>query len=298
MSRLKNVAALSLTIAGTIPAIVEADYRMVQRIHIRDRGPRRGGCCQYGPVAPPILPTNLGVTSFVPFQPQGPCCNNAFIPAAPSQPILVPPVPSACGPAIQPIVQLPLRPQQIVTYHDVPRTEIRREAVAVNVPVTSYKQVTVDEGSYQQVWVPRPVTKSVAETVVQQQVQYREVPVQTMHRIQQVQTVMVPQPTMQYTTGGLYLPTAAAPIIPQAASVGTLPAETLPSIKVPSPPPRTSELPAGKADGGLEWQPVKPRTALGPQTSAVERGHSRAAGRFSPVPAVRALDDVQTALAD
>lgn len=83
--------------------------------------------------------------------------------------------PSQCTCAAAPVTSTVLRP--------VVRTEMRPQATLVNVPVQVTKQVTVDEGSYQQVWVPRMVTRPVTETIVQQQVQYRNVPVQVVQQV-------------------------------------------------------------------------------------------------------------------
>lgn len=276
--------ALSLAcVSGVLPVAAEANYRMVYKVHVRERG-RFGGFGGIGPMAPPMMPFQTGY----PMSMGGTCCGNVLAPAAPTvpaQPLILPPA-TSCGPAIQPMVQTQLRPQQIVTYRDVPRTEIRREAVQVNVPVTTYRQVMVDEGSYQQVWVPRQVTKMVPQTTVQQQVQYREIPVQTMERVQQVQTVLIPEQQIRYVQSGIYVPQAAAMVGPQ------------PTIAVPN-PPQTSQLPETKrAESGLEWQPVKPRLEPDNKTSAVEYGRTRAAGRFTPVSLPRTADDIQTALAD
>ncbi|MCA9066028.1 MAG: hypothetical protein KDA96_23330, partial [Planctomycetaceae bacterium] len=41
------------------------------------------------------------------------------------------------------------------------------QPIAVRVPVTTYRSVTVDQGHWQQVWVPRPVTQCVPETTWQ-----------------------------------------------------------------------------------------------------------------------------------
>jgi len=280
---LSHIALSLACVGGVLPVAAEANYRMVYKVHQRDRG-RFGGFGGHGPMAPAMMPFQTGY----PMSMGGACCGNVLapsMPVVPSQPVILPPA-TSCGPALQPMVQTQLRPQQIVTYQDVPRMEIRREAVQVNVPVTSYRQVTVDEGSYQSVWVPRQVTRMVPQTAIQQQVQYREIPVQTMERVQQVRTVLVPEQQVRYVQSGIYLPQTASILGPQ------------PTIAVPN-PPQTSQLPETKrAESGLEWQPVKPRLEPDNKTSAVEPGRTRAAGRFSPVSLPRAADDIQTALAD
>lgn len=84
---------------------------------------------------------------------------------------------TTCGcaqpaPILQPVVQ----------------TELQTRTQIVNVPVPVTRQVTVDQGSYQQVWVPKLVARQVTETVMQPQVRQVQVPVQV------VRQVAVPQP--------------------------------------------------------------------------------------------------------
>jgi hypothetical protein len=100
----------------------------------------------------------------------------------------------------RPVVTTQLRPQQVTTYRDVTETRVQRQQVVENVPVTTCKNVTVDEGGYQMVWVPRPVTKQFAETTVRQQVKTVDVPVQVVRRVPQVTTQMVPVQSVQYVT--------------------------------------------------------------------------------------------------
>ncbi|WP_417848475.1 hypothetical protein [Thalassoglobus sp.] len=108
-----------------------------------------------------------------------------------------PPVPVVRAP-VCPQVQTTYRQEQVTTYQPVTRTHVRREAVSVNVPVTTHKQVTVDEGGYKMVWVPKLTTKTVAETKLQQQVQYRDVPYQVVENVPRVHTRLVPQQTVSY----------------------------------------------------------------------------------------------------
>jgi hypothetical protein len=89
-------------------------------------------------------------------------------------------------------------PQQVMTYRDVPRVQFRREAFVEQVPVSVPEQVTVDEGGYQMVWVSRPVTKTVARTVMQAQTRYRDVAFQTTERVVETHTQMIPRQTMRY----------------------------------------------------------------------------------------------------
>ena len=103
----------------------------------------------------------------------------------------------------QPIVQQQVIQQQVVETRMVPQqttvmrnevmTQYRQEAVTQNVPVTTYRNVLVDEGAYQMVYVPKQVTKQVPEVTYQQQVAYRSVPFQVTRQVPQVVTQMVPQ---------------------------------------------------------------------------------------------------------
>ena len=94
------------------------------------------------------------------------------------------------------------------------RTEIRREAQVVDVPVTTTRQVTVDEGSYQKVWVPKLVMKNVTETTVQKQVQYRDVPYQVVEN-RPLMTTPVTGQCCHGQLGGLSIAPAPISAVPQ-----------------------------------------------------------------------------------
>ncbi len=173
----------------------------------------------------------------------------------------------SCGssPMIQP-QQAPLMapqaflcPQQVTTYLEVPKTVLRQEAVQVQVPVTTYKQVAVDEGGYQQVWVPRLVTKNVSQTIVQTQVQYRQVPQTVIERVPQVSTQWLPQQTM---IGSVYAPSVASYPIATPTTVTPV-LEYNPAPLNPVPTPRdaaaTPTLVAPQTSQVQEWQKVRQR---------------------------------------
>ena len=65
----------------------------------------------------------------------------------------------------RPVVTTQLRPQQVTTFCDVTETQVQHKQVVENVPVTTCKNVTVDEGGYQMVWVPKPVTRQISSIV-------------------------------------------------------------------------------------------------------------------------------------
>ncbi len=100
--------------------------------------------------------------------------------------------------AMKPVVETQYRQQQVVTYRDVPQTEYRQEAYWETVPVTTYESVTVDEGMYQTVWVPKLVTKQIPKTIQQKQLAYRTVPYQVTRRVPQVSNQLVPQQHVRY----------------------------------------------------------------------------------------------------
>ena len=108
-----------------------------------------------------------------------------------------------------PVVTTQLRPQQVTTFRDVVETKVQRQQVVENVPVTTCKNVTVDEGGYQMVWVPKPVTRQMAETTVRQQVKTVDVPVQVVRRVPQQTTQLVPVQSVQYVTQQVPLHTMA-----------------------------------------------------------------------------------------
>jgi hypothetical protein len=107
------------------------------------------------------------------------------------------PAPPVCT-QLAPILETCMVPQTCTTYRDIPQTSYLQQPVCQTVPITTMRQVTVDEGCYQTVWVPKMVTKNIAETTMQQQLSYRTVPVTTMQRVQVSETRMVPQQTLRY----------------------------------------------------------------------------------------------------
>lgn len=208
------------------------------------------------------------------------------------------PVGDCCDSPAMIAPQTMMRPQQITTYVDVPKTVLRQEAVQVQVPTTTYRQVAVDEGSFQQVWVPRLVTKNVAQTVMQTQVQYRQVPQTVMERVPQITTQMVPSqivgqysPTIIGSSVGQSLgmlsqsypivtPTTVTPIYETApAPLNPVPTPLNESATLPHPAPQTSQV--------QDWQKVRQRPSTIQQQAyeveSVETGYRvpKAAGRFS-----------------
>ena len=228
--------------------------------------------------------------------------------ARPCQPTCVAPMPCSCCACtgVAPVARTQYVPQQTVTYKDIPRTEYRQQAYVETTPATVYQNVTVDEGGYQQVWVPKLVTKSVARTVYQQHVKYRAVPYQVNQRVAQVSTQLIPQQAVGYMpysyqtastcascgpvpTAAAW-PTSVAPNVPVIRSTRQ-PVPTMPALTVPQPKPlgvdkpRTQPTPDPKFSGEVgrlddhEWTVVQSRGTM--------RGTGRAerSNRYDEVPA-------------
>lgn len=125
----------------------------------------------------------------------------------------------------QPVVETQMVPQQVTTCRNEVITQYRQEAVAQTVPVTTYRDVVVDEGSYQTVYVPKQVTKRIPQVSYQQQIAYRSVPVQVTRQVPQVSTQMIPrqivrnQPYSYQTTQ--VAPITVAPIAQTSVPVYT-----------------------------------------------------------------------------
>ena len=200
-------------------------------------------------------------------------------------------------------------PQQVTTYRNEVVTQYRQEAVTQNVPVTTYRDVVVDEGSYQTVYVPRQVTKRIPQVSYQQQVAYRNVPVQTTRQVPQVVTQMVPrqvvrqQPYSYQTTQ--VTPISVAPVTHMSAPVygGCAPAAA-PMAVAPcgpcggmafAPAPIYQSVPVfgQQVYGGsviatsIASNPV---TMLAPTSSAASSGSFAADSQSSPVPDPKFLD--------
>ncbi len=194
-------------------------------------------------------------------------CNTCGPPAPP--PCMVPVMPMVQQPIVQtrlrPVVEMRMRQQQVTTYRPVTTTQIRKEAVTVDVPVTTTKQVTVDEGGYKMVWVPNVVTKNVAETTIQKQVQYRDVPYQVVQNVPQVQTQLIPERTVRYVpetrTVGI-----ASGCCGQTAPMQALIPHALPTAVIPTPTTAVAPIPQHTT---VEQNTAQPDTAHVPQSQPV-----------------------------
>lgn len=250
--------------------------------------------CQCGPMMGPMLPSFAPMMNWNPLCAPMPNC----APICPTAPLI------DCAPApapmivpqttMQPVIETQMCPQPVTTYCDVPKTVMRREAVQVQVPKTTYRQVTVDEGCYQQVWVPKMVTKNIPQTVMQTQVQYRDVPTTVTERVPRTTTQWVPKQVVRHVpttsqgqcfgapASGLYPTVTPTEVTPVPESYNPTPLNPVPvpmgdSATAPASPPKTSQLP--------EWQKVRQRQ-IEQQNYEYETQDAglrvpKAAGRFS-----------------
>lgn len=141
---------------------------------------------------------------------------------------------------LEPVVENCVRPERCVTYRNVTRSACRTEAQCETVPVTQVQNVTRDEGCYQMVWVPKPVTRQVASTTYQQRIRYRQVPYQFTERVPQVSTRMVPYQSIRYVPRTVQY---QVPVCPPLAPCG--PTNACPTPQAPTFAPQT--LPPGAA---------------------------------------------------
>lgn len=195
---------------------------------------------------------------------------------------------------MQPVVSTTQRRELYTAYRDVPQVEYRRVAQQEQVPVTSYKTVTADEGSYQRVWVPKVVSRQVPETRYQQRTTWKTVPYQTTRRVAEVHSRTVPQRTVQYVPrathtaacypGFGYAPTTAhaAPLATRARTAATpyLPPRRTPEPQLamqPVPDPRFLETPGADDDG---WTSVAARNR---STETAKRTAEPHSDLFSPL---------------
>jgi len=159
------------------------------------------------------------------------------------------PVTSCC-----PGVCTPPPPQ--ICYQDIICTEYRMVPQTRAVPVTTYQNVTVDEGCWQRVWVPRMVNKQIPRTEYRQQTSYVRTPYQVKRRVQ----VSTPQPTCTGCVGAqpsMMSPTPSMQpyIVPSTPSMTPVPST------VPTPMSSTS------LDMGA-YPTLAPTVALAPTLAA------------------------------
>lgn len=244
-----------------------------------------------------VLPASSLAGLFLQFGIGGPCggcgfsfaaclCPPCFACHYPAPACVCPP-PPVYHTGFQPVLQTQYRTEQFVTYQQVPRTEIRREAYVERVPVTTFEQVT------ETVYVPQQVTRSVPRTVMTEQTRYRDVPYQVVERVPQVQTRLVPRQPIGYAPALSPLSDCATCGAPGWGAVPTAPASyhgALPAAATPipsaiptMPPISVSPYAAPTAVPQYDdasWTNVRPRSEPTPAPSYSPRG----ASLFRPAP--------------
>jgi hypothetical protein len=183
------------------------------------------------------------------------------------------------------VVQTQLRPEQVTTMQCVTETHVRKETYTQAVPVTKVETVTVDEGGYKMVWVPKPVTKQIAKTTYATEVKTRDVPYQVTRAVPQTVTRMVPYQTVQHVTEVVPMTAVAVPapvigcntcvtgtaFVPHTHSTTFAPAIPMSATALtPIPATQTAQGPHGDSHG--DWQSVPARSS------------SKPAAKSNPVP--------------
>lgn len=108
---------------------------------------------------------------------------------------LAPPVTQS---AMMPVYETRYRQEQYVNHKEVCETHYRSETFQETVPVTTTKQVMVDEGCYKMVWVPKMVCKEVPETTYVNRLNCRVVPYEVKRSLPEVCTKWVPYQALKY----------------------------------------------------------------------------------------------------
>lgn len=194
-----------------------------------------------------------------------PCMGCHMPPPACACPAPAPMLPAPVS--MRPIVQTQYRQEQFVTYRDVPRTQVRREAFVEQVPVT----------------------------VMMSQTRYRDVAFQVTERVAEAHTRMVPVQHVNYVPscsrpvsvgcsgagpilGTSYAPPPASPAfagaIPQAVPTAVTPIS--PSASLPTLPPIIispyGQGPAVPAYPDIpatdNWETIRPRTPSRPTSGS------------------------------
>ncbi len=160
----------------------------------------------------------------------------------------------------KPVTETCMRRQDCLTYHDVCRTAYRQEQYETCVPKTCYNQVTVDEGCYQMVWVPKPVTKTVAKTVMEKQLACRNVPYTYTEKVPQMTSRWVPEQRTRYVAE-TYQQYVRKPFCQAMPTQRTVTAAAPPCVEAaPSCTP-----PAAPSCSSPVWSPVAPQPTFSPQ---------------------------------
>jgi hypothetical protein len=158
---------------------------------------------------------------------------------------------------VHPVVETRYRQENFMTCRTECRSACRQEAYCETVPTTCIEHVTRDEGCYQMVWVPKPVTRQVCKTVYQQRTAYRSVPYQYTVQVPQVNTRVVPEQTVRYVQKTQTFTEPMQPICPPP-----VPNCAVPNCAVPGLAPQASNA-APPAHTATPWTNIPQRAAEG-----------------------------------
>lgn len=189
------------------------------------------------------------------------CCKTCRLPPAQCGCHAVPIVPQV---SYQAVVETQNVTRPVITQRDVVDTRYRMEAYNEVVPATAYENVTLDEGGYQTVYVPKIVTKQVAKTVYQNRTSYRSVPYQVTRRVSECTTQTVPVQSVRY------VPTTTTAAIYGTTTIGySAPAFSTSAIVLPTPAPISTgwlptpapSAPTSQSASAYVPTPLEPRPA-------------------------------------
>ena len=178
----------------------------------------------------------------------------------------------------KPVTETCMRRQDCLTYRDECRTAYRQEQYVQCVPKTCYEQVTVDEGCYQMVWVPKPVTKTVPKTVMEKQLACRNVPYTYVQKVPQMVSRWVPEQRTRYVAE-TYQQFVRKPFCQAMPTQQTVTAAAPPCVE----PAPTCTAPAAPSCSTPVWGggTFAPATTAPPQTYAPQTTYDPAA-TFAP----------------
>jgi len=188
----------------------------------------------------------------------------------------------------KPVYETCYKKEQCVTQKQFVETHYKDELYTVTEPVTKFDCITVDEGCYVQVWVPKLVTKQIPRTEYVHKTACRQVPYQVTKCVPEVTTKMVPYQRVRYVQcpstciSGVTLGTSCGPSlsnptcgVPNGAAYGPAPH---PAQNRPMPPqgnvPSPGDVPLGN--------PQTEETIPMPREPVPRAGSSEGAGNYFP----------------
>jgi len=155
----------------------------------------------------------------------------------------------------KPVYETCYRKEQCVTQKQFVETHYRDELYTVSCPVTKYDCITVDEGCYQQIWVPKLVTKQIPRTEYVHKTACRQVPYQVTKCVPEVSTKMVPYQRVRY----VQCPSTCVAGVTLGTSCG--PSLHGPSCGVPGTP--SCGVPGGSSYGPQPYGVPSPSAPMG-----------------------------------